>query len=199
MTKSGIYQIRNIVTGKRYVGSASNLSVRLRRHRTDLVNGKHHSRKLQRSWNKHGENLFEISVIEYVDSPRLIEREQYWMDHFDVVRGGYNGQPFAGSRLGTKHSAETRAKMSKKKQNLSAEAKRNMSIGQTGKKYSPEKGAKMSALKKGVRLSDDHRKKLSIAKTGIKFSEEHKRNLKTASLKRYARANAVDVSSRKIV
>lgn len=43
--KSGIYQIRNLVNGKVYVGSAVNLQHRRREHRSDLRNGNHHSIK----------------------------------------------------------------------------------------------------------------------------------------------------------
>ena len=78
--KSGIYQIRNLVNGKVYVGSAVNLQHRRREHRSDLRNGTHHSIKLQRAYNKYGESSFAFEILEYVeDRNQLIEREQYYI------------------------------------------------------------------------------------------------------------------------
>ena len=62
--KSGIYQIRNLVNGKVYVGSAVNLQHRRREHRSDLRNGNHHSIKLQRAYNKYGESSFAFEILE---------------------------------------------------------------------------------------------------------------------------------------
>src|SRR5690606_34420785 len=53
---SGIYEIHCTKSGRRYVGSAVNFSARWRLHYTQLCAGKHHSRHLQRAWNKYGED-----------------------------------------------------------------------------------------------------------------------------------------------
>lgn len=55
--KSGIYQIKNTLNGKVYVGSAKDFEKRWKRHFKDLENGVHSSIKFQRSFNKHG-NVF---------------------------------------------------------------------------------------------------------------------------------------------
>ena len=41
--KSGIYQIRNLVNGKIYVGSAVNLRARMQSHFGELKNNKHNN------------------------------------------------------------------------------------------------------------------------------------------------------------
>ena len=61
---SGIYLIKNVVSGKFYVGSSGTLSERLRSHRRMLQGNRHDNRHLQHSWNKHGEDKFEFSVLE---------------------------------------------------------------------------------------------------------------------------------------
>ena len=55
--KSGIYQIKNTLNGKVYVGSAKDFEKRWKRHFKDLENGVHSSIKFQRSFNKHGNVL----------------------------------------------------------------------------------------------------------------------------------------------
>jgi group I intron endonuclease len=54
--KSGIYQIKNLVSGKLYVGSAVNIARRWNGHVSDLNAQKHRNQILQRSWDKYGCN-----------------------------------------------------------------------------------------------------------------------------------------------
>jgi hypothetical protein len=59
----GIYAIRNKVTGRAYYGQAKIVSRRLTNELSLLRNNQHHSIHLQRSYNKHGEENFEIVII----------------------------------------------------------------------------------------------------------------------------------------
>ena len=52
--KSGIYQIRNLVNGKIYVGSSVNLETRKTPHYWELENNRHNNQHLQRAYNKYG-------------------------------------------------------------------------------------------------------------------------------------------------
>ena len=110
--KSGIYQIRNLVNDKIYIGSSENLYIRYREHFYTLNKNIHRNGKLQKSFNKHGEQNFIFEIIEFVeDKNKLLEREQYWIDRFNVVKTGYNIQPIAGRICITD---EVRKKMSGK-------------------------------------------------------------------------------------
>ena len=109
MAKSGIYQIINLVNGKKYVGSAVNLEHRKAQHLSDLRKGIHHNPHLQSSWNKYGADAFEFCIVGRCSPERLIELEQEVMDH---LKPEYNIVPTAGSSLGRKHSEETRRRMS---------------------------------------------------------------------------------------
>jgi group I intron endonuclease len=71
--------------------------------------------------------LHEGEILEYCDSKDLIKREQYYIN---LLKPKYNIMKIAGSRLGSGHTEETRAKMS---------------ILRTGKKHSEETKAKMSS------------------------------------------------------
>lgn len=96
--KSGIYQIRNLVNNKIYIGSAEEFYRRKNyEHFYSLKRNKHVNRKLQRAYNKYGEQNFIFEIIEFVeDESKLLEHEQYWMDRFNVVKNGYNIEPIAG-------------------------------------------------------------------------------------------------------
>ena len=148
--KSGIYQIRNLVNGKVYVGSAVNLQHGRREHRSDLRNGNHHSIKLQRAYNKYGESSFAFEILEYVeDRNQLIEREQYYIDTLHAVNEGYNINKIAGSRLGMRHSEATKALFKEQRKYISEETRQ-----------------KLSRAGKGKHLSESHKAKLSIARKG---------------------------------
>lgn len=216
----GIYKITNTVNGKVYVGSAVNLRRRFTQHRHSLRKDKHHSIKLQRSWNKHGENRFIFSVIEHVtEKEKLIDREQFWMDKLDVFNVGYNTEPMAGNSLGVKHSEEARKNMSLahigKKQSPemiakrvaklvgrkdSLETRQKKSNAMRGIKKSKDFCLQMSIARKGIKLSPEHRKKIADHQKsiiGIKRSEEFSNKLKTSWKSRYFRLNADDVGRKK--
>lgn len=145
----GIYQIQNQVNGKRYIGSALNIIRRWRQHLSQLRRGRHSNQHLQRAFYSHGQNAFVFSLLEQVeDSLQLILREQYYLDTFLPE---YNISPTAGSQLGFRPNAETRAKLS---------------IAQMGKRHSAETRQKMSKAQKGRLFSKEHRRKLSEAQKG---------------------------------
>ena len=107
-----IYKIQNITNGHSYVGSALRLDRRIRTHYRNLKRGKHHSRALQSAFNKHGEDKFEVLILESVDSINsLISIEQKWIDSENPC---YNMTLVAGKNchLGMKCSQETKDKIS---------------------------------------------------------------------------------------
>jgi group I intron endonuclease len=158
LPRAGIYAIRHIVSGKMYVGSAIDISERWREHRKSLVKGCHHSRYLQRAWNKHGPAAFVFEVLEAVADPTdLIRVEQEYIDQFrsSLRTHGYNVSPTAGSQLGLRHSTETRAKISAAKSNPSSETRAKLAAVQKGRKSSPEHRAKISAAMRGRKWSPE--------------------------------------------
>lgn len=113
---SGIYEILNIQTNKRYIGSAVNIRLRWKTHRRRLRRGTHDSKYLQSSFNKRGLDSFKFGIIEIVDDRSdLLIREQFWMDHFKCYdrEFGYNHLKIAGSNWMKEVSDVTREKLSK--------------------------------------------------------------------------------------
>jgi len=164
-TESGIYAITNASSGKMYIGSAVNIYKRQSVHMANLRNGKHHSIKLQRAWDKHGEGAFAFKTLLVCDKKDLLFYEQRLIDGYDVANTGYNVCPTAGSCIGVKQTAEDKAKKS-------AAMKGNKSS--VGVKQSPEHIAKRMAAHIGRKHSEESRAKMSAAHSGVKRSEEHR-------------------------
>ena len=59
----GIFQIRNIVNGKIYLETSTNLDKIWNRHRTELRFAKHENQSLQADWNLHGEANFVYEIL----------------------------------------------------------------------------------------------------------------------------------------
>ncbi len=141
-----IYNIRNLINNKIYIGSAINFNKRKIVHISRLNRNVHHSKYLQNSWNIHGKENFIFEIVEQVDNKsKLIEREQVWINFF---KPEYNMNPIAGSRLGTKATKETLEKMR---------------LSRINYKVSEETKKKISESKLGKPLSKEHIKKLSIS------------------------------------
>lgn len=106
---AGIYQIKNLVNGKIYIGSSVKIKDRWSQHISQLSKNKHHSKHLQSSWNKYGQSNFEFSIIEIINDLNIIlEREQFYLDFYQSYdsKYGYNNSTKAGSCLGVKHNEE---------------------------------------------------------------------------------------------
>jgi group I intron endonuclease len=67
-------------SGKIYVGSATDPRARWCTHRRDLCNRVHVNPHLQQAWNLYGEASFAFTVLEHVEPPRLLVREQGWIE-----------------------------------------------------------------------------------------------------------------------
>jgi len=55
-----VYEIRNTITNRVYIGSTARFAVRFTEHKRMLDDGDHHSRKLQHSYDKHGAIALEV-------------------------------------------------------------------------------------------------------------------------------------------
>lgn len=101
MTASCIYVIESISKPERfYIGSAVDFTRRMSIHTSGLRRNKHHSRTLQRHYNKYGMSDLRFEILELVPHREdLLTVEQTYLDVFQPF---YNTSPTAGSRLGSK-------------------------------------------------------------------------------------------------
>lgn len=184
---TGIYEIRNLVNGKRYIGSAVNFGNRWRQHAQSLTRGDHHSRVLQRAWHRYGPSAFQFNKLLACEKENLIMYEQAY---FDAMSPEYNCAPKAGSQLGFKMPDEARARMSAANNRRgnpgyahTDQSKAKISANRKGKGGGPmaeERRAKIGAAHKGRIISVEQRAKISATLTGHKQSAEQieKRMLK---------------------
>jgi group I intron endonuclease len=147
---SGIYQITNVKNGKFYIGSAKDFSIRKTNHFCRFKNNLHHSKQMQNAYNKYGENIFEFKILLICDIENLIFYEQLCIDKF---KPPYNFCKVADSKLGTRHSEETKEKIRR---------------GVLGRKNTDETKHKMSLAQRGHIMSEDAKRKLSEKAKGRK-------------------------------
>lgn len=157
---SGVYEIVNLINGKRYIGSSNNLKNRARQHIEALRRGQHCCPHLQSSFDKYGEAAFEFRPILYCDAEMALTYEQMLLDAFSPE---YNTASCAEAPMrGTKCSDETKAKISASKK---------------GTIPSEEHRAKISASligntrRRGKKMSEEAKRKISIGNTGYKMTE----------------------------
>lgn len=152
---TGVYAITS-PSGKQYIGSAMSFRKRWNEHRNQLRLGKHHNASLQKAFEKYGEESLIFSKIALCTVTDLLILEQRYIDR---LQPAYNICKVAGSRLGTKQSAETLAKVSAalRGRTMSAEAIEKRAAACRGQIRGP--------------LSDSVRKKLSEALKGNKNNE----------------------------
>lgn len=106
---SGIYEIKNTLDNKRYIGSSVNIDKRWGEHRSQLNTNKHCNAHLQRSWNKYGDKPFEFKLLEQCEPIRdtLLSIEQKYLD----LEPEYNICKIAGSTQGIEFTDERKRKI----------------------------------------------------------------------------------------
>lgn len=74
-----VYLIYNRSTQRFYVGSTVNLRSRIKSHKVLLKKNEHHSEKLQRSFNKHGEHNFSVVIACLAKEECVRSIESVWL------------------------------------------------------------------------------------------------------------------------
>jgi group I intron endonuclease len=184
---SGIYEIRNNVNGKVYIGQSIDIHLRNNQEINKLNKGKFHNEHLQSAWNKYGKDNFIFNTIIYeLNEDQLDEYEiaiikftkSYIKEYgYNKTFGGEGGSPTEETRKklseavsgennpnwGKHPSPETIEKISKsEKGKVGLKGKDNPMFGKTGLQHP----------KYGMEVSQETRKKLSEALTGRTFSQE---------------------------
>lgn len=86
-----IYLITNNVNGNKYVGKTElSIEERWGQHIKDSKKEKCEIRPLYRAIRKYGVENFSIKEIDTGQGEELNNKEQYWIQHYDTYKNGYN-------------------------------------------------------------------------------------------------------------
>lgn len=96
----GVYQIRNLVNDKVFIGISQDIPGILNRHEFSLKSGIHTNKKLQEEWNEFGSDNFVFEILDEimpVDNPNYDVKadlkyfEQLWLEKLQPYdERGYN-------------------------------------------------------------------------------------------------------------
>ena len=184
-----IYQIRNLINNKIYIGSTwKELRFRKAEHLSQLRGNYHHSQYLQNSFNKYGIDNFSFEILEeftfppeytreYIDE-YLINQEIFWIGNLNPE---YNiCKEVSRGRIGRYHTEETKRLISIKRKGTKRADKPWL-----GRKHTDETKRKLSDILKGRKrgpFSQEHRDKLSKSNRGKKRSQETIEKFRKANL-----------------
>ena len=185
----GVYQIRNIINDKRYIGSSDDVVYRLRAHLSELINDAHRYNngrrsKLQSAWNKYGASNFEQSIIsehQSIEEARCIE--QWWLDYYHTYNKRwnelYNTAKYVYMPMsGRKHTTDAIKKISEasKRMHSDPEFKEKHRKALKNAMSKPETKKKLSDIGKIVQNRDDVNIKRSTSLKKAYSSEEVRKN-----------------------
>jgi group I intron endonuclease len=183
--KSGIYRIINLVNQKFYIGSSVNIKLRWYRHQLTLSKGSHKNPYLQNAYLKYGKDNFKLEILEFCETNKLIEKEQFYIDMHDAINKGYNICPFAYATTGIRYKQ-------------TEEHKRKIGLKSKGRKMSDEQKKKLSIIHTGTKLSQEHKQKISQSLLGNTYNLGKKASLETRSKMSFAHQNISDDTRQKL-
>jgi group I intron endonuclease len=198
--ESGIYEIVHIATGRVYVGSARNISTRIRKHCNALAVGRHANPHLQAAWRLYGAEAFRFSVIELVSADRLIASEQAHIDRLSAAdhQHGFNILPNARSPIGRRLTDAQRQHLSvvaKRRPPMSAVTRARIGAAFRGVKRDPAIGKRVGVAQRGKAISPDQRAKIAAALRGRRLTEEHRAKISSAGVGRQRTPESIEKSA----
>lgn len=166
----GVYAITCTANNQVYIGSSVNIFTRMRNHKSDLTAGRHYNSKMQRAFDKYGENSFEFSPI-WADCKTPTEAREL--------------EAFVANKIGTFNLREVDPHSGLG--SLSEETKAKLRAAMLGRKCGPrsaETCAKISKAlqgKAGPKRSEEFKENLRAYHKGRERSPEHKESLRIAN------------------
>jgi len=188
-TMPGVYMIENVITNQKYIGSSLNVRRRFRMHHKMLRANSHFNSNLQDSWNKNGIKNFEFALIENCKEEFLKEREQYYIDFYQVCKLGFNIAPLSHSTKGVVKTEEQRQKISiATKQAMATEkVKNNVSKAQKLRFSNPEEKIRMRNIINPILRSEKCRSENSKRLKSFWQNEEFVKKQKETRAKTFSK------------
>jgi len=132
--KVGVYQIRNILDNKIYIGSTINLRKRKNRHFSMLKLNNHYNIHLQRAYNKYGKENFVFETLITCHKAVLVWYEQQFVDKW---KPDYNIREKVDTNLRVKRTSKFKKNVGNffRGRPISEKHKRNISLSNLKKPY----------------------------------------------------------------
>ena len=155
---SCVYQILNVVNGRRYIGSTRTFYHRKDQHLYDLRHNRHASKLMQDDYNEFGERRFLFHILEtQINIDNLFPREQIWIDKLHPT---YNTSPKAQGWDYIREDSKEKISLSVKKLWKNPEYHASHCKPRNWKNGIPNRT--------GVKLSDETKEKIRQANLGDK-------------------------------
>lgn len=71
----GIFQIKNQINNKVFLGTSKNLTTAFNRHRFQLRMNSHKNLVLQQEWNQYGAEAYSFDILETLNTEKLLPEE----------------------------------------------------------------------------------------------------------------------------
>ena len=158
LNKKGVYQIKNLVNGKVYIGSTiTSFIYRWRQHNSKLKMGKHENVHLQSSYIKYGDSNFEYTVLYVGTSLEDIRTKEQ-----ELINSLNSCNPNKGYNLDSIVDRHIRSEETKRKISASRKGKyTGASNGFYGKTHSREVRNKLRQIHLGRKASDITKAKMA--------------------------------------
>lgn len=185
----GIYSITHIASDKKYIGSSRQIRQRWVDHMKMLRRGVHHSRTLQRAWNKYGEDAFSFEILEECQDANLKVVEQHYLDTirpFASQHRGFNENVFADRPPVHYGHGRQPWPTGMKRPPRTEEHKRKLSEALRGSKKTPRTAEHMANIwaKRRENGTDKHteeaKRRCGAKNLGKPLSSEHRKNISAA-------------------
>lgn len=162
---NGVYQIKNLLNNKIYIGSTFRKSGKgfwVRYNQYTKSKNTYYNKKLTNAFNKYGIENFVFEVLEVIntDIKDCRKREEFYIQKINTIKSGYNIKlqgtgGNGGANLGKKYPKPSKALIRRRGEGVSKAMK--------GVKKSPEHCLAISKAKKGCKPS--HRLKVELFDT----------------------------------
>lgn len=153
-----IYQIENLLNGRCYIGGSTRVFHRKNCHLYDLSIHKHPSKVMQEDYDKYGKDVFQFSILEWVEKSNLIQAEQNWIDK---LHPAYNTNIIAGNVI------PPSARTPKAKRKISETIKELWKNPEYAEKHRHPRNWKDGIPnRKGVKLTQEQKEHLSKINSG---------------------------------
>ena len=176
-----IYEIKNKINNKRYIGRTKYPINRKNRHFKDLKDNIHHCLYLQNAYNKYGEQNFEFSIL--IDNLSLEDATKLEFEMINSNEELYNMSKCStgGDLLSNNPNKDVIIKKRSKTIKLinSKLTKKELSLkyGKFGKNNDMYGRKKEKCPFYGIKRTEEQKLKLSNSLQGRIFSDEHRENI----------------------